>query len=356
MIRLLLGAAVAALMCVSTAAFADDEVKGAALVKVQDPKQGVVPNLVIAYGTATPTSSATQTASFQRDGMVSELYVEVGDQFKKGDKLLDFGASPAAVVTYKQAQTTLSLKQHALERKQQLFKQQLATRDDVENAEKDLSDAQSTLKMLEEIGSIKNDEILTAPFDGVVTAISVSKGDRISAGAPLMTLSRPNHLILSVGVEAGAIDKVKPDLPVHLTSLLPGRMPTEAKVKRIGLAVDPKSRQVPVFIELADGQALSGENFRVAIEVGKYEGWLVARDSVGNKPDKGTYIYQVDDNHAKRVYVNVVGSVGQISVVKGDVDPMKQIILQGGYQADDGDEVRPESEATPLPTEAEDSD
>jgi RND family efflux transporter MFP subunit len=340
MIRFLLGAASMALICLSAPAIAD-EVKGAAAVKVQDPKRGSIPELIYAYGMAVPTSSAQQTASFQRDGMVAEIYVEVGDQFKMGDKLLDFGASPTAVMTYKQAQTTVSLKQHALERKQQLFKQQLATRDDVENAEKDLSDAQSTIKMLEEIGSIKDSEFLTAPFDGVVTAISVNKGDRISAGAPLMTLSRPDRLILSVGVEAGALDKVKPDLPVHLTSLLPGRKPSDGKVKRIGVAVDQKTRQVPVFVEVPDGMALSGENFKAGIEVGKFQGWVVPRDSIGTNT-RGKFIFQVDDMHAKRIYVNVIGSVGKNSVVEGDIDSQKEIILSGNYQVDDGDAVRPE--------------
>src|SRR5712675_836011 len=126
MIRLLLGAALAALICLHGSAIAE-EVKGYALVKVQDPKRGSIPDMVYGYGTATPTSSATVTASFQRDGQVADIFVEIGDQFKMGDPLLDFGASPAAVVAYEQAKTTLSLKQHALERKQQLFKQQLAT-------------------------------------------------------------------------------------------------------------------------------------------------------------------------------------------------------------------------------------
>ena len=350
MIRFLLSAAAAALIFLNGAAIAD-EVKGAAAVKVQDPKRGSIPELIFAYGTATPTSSATQTESFQRDGMVSELYVEVGDQFKMGDKLLDFGASPAAVVAYEQAKTTEAIKKRTLERKQQLFKQQLATRDDVDNAEKDLSDAQLTREMFEKIGSVKPSEILTAPFDGVVTAISVSKGDRIAAGAPLMTLSRTDRIILSVGVEASALDKVKPDLPVHLTPLLPGRKPSDGKVRRIGVAIDMKTRQVPVFIELADGMALSGENFKAGIEVGKFQGWVVPRDSIGSN-SKGTFVYQVDEGHAKRVYVNVVGSVGKNSVVDGDIDSQKEIILSGNYQVDDGDAVRPE-EAAPEEEEEE---
>jgi RND family efflux transporter MFP subunit len=352
MIRFLLSAAAAALIFLNGTAIAD-EVKGIATVKVQDPKRGSIPDVVYGYGTATPTSAATVTASFQRDGQVSDIFVEVGDQFKKGDPLLDFGASPAAVVAYEQAKTTEAIKKRSLERKQQLFKQQLATRDDVDNAEKDLSDAQLTREMYEKIGSVKPSEILTAPFDGVVSAISVSKGDRISAGAALMTLSRTDQVILSVGIEPSALDKVKPDLPVNLTSQLPGRKPIEGKVKRVGAAIDPKMRLVPTIIEIPPGGALAGENFKAGIVVGKFQGWVVPRDSVGSNA-KGAFVFQVDEGHAKRVYVNVIGSVGKSSIIEGDISSQREMILSGNYQLDDGDAVKPE-EAPAQEEEEEDN-
>ena len=73
---------------------------------------------------------------------------EVDDQLKR-EKLFDIGASPAMVVTYKQALATVSLKKHVLERKQQLLKQQLATPEDVKKAEQDLADAEATVNMVE---------------------------------------------------------------------------------------------------------------------------------------------------------------------------------------------------------------
>jgi RND family efflux transporter MFP subunit len=343
MIRFLLSAAIAALTFLNGSAKAE-EVKGFALVKVQDPKRGSIPDMVYGYGTATPSSGATVTASFQRDGQVSDILVEVGDQFKMGDPLLDFGAAPAAVVAYEQAKTTKTLAERSLARQQQLFKQQLTTRDQVETAEKAVSDAQLTLDMYEKIGSIKPSELLTAPFDGVVSAISVSKGDRISAGAALMTLSRTDQVILSVGIEPAALDKVKPDLPVHLVSQLTGRKPLEGKVKRVGAAIDMKTRLVPTVIEIPPGGALAGEAFKAGIVVGKFQGWIVPRDSVGSN-SKGTFIYQIDDMHAKRVYVNVLGSVGKNSIIEGDIDSQKEIVLKGNYQLEDGAAVRPEEAA-----------
>jgi RND family efflux transporter MFP subunit len=343
MIRFLLSAALASLILLNGSASAD-EVKGYALVKVQDPKRGSIPDMVYGYGTATPTSAATVTASFQRDGQVADIFVEVGDQFKMGDQLLDFGAAPAAVVQYEQAKTTKTLAERSFARQQQLFKQQLTTRDQVETAEKAVSDAQLTLDMFEKIGSIKPSELLTAPFDGVVSAISVSKGDRISAGAPLMTLSRTDQVILSVGIEPSALEKVKPDLPVNLISQLNGRKPIEGKVKRVGAAIDMKTRLVPTVIEVPVGGALAGENFKAGIVVGKFQGWIVPRDAVGSN-SKGTFVYQVDDLHAKRVYVNVLGSVGKNSIIEGDINSQKEIVLKGNYQLEDGAAVRPEEAA-----------
>lgn len=69
------------------------QVKGIALVEVGDPARGSIPDIVTGYGIV--ESKNTLTRSFQREGQVSNVMVEVGDQFKKGDPLLEFGASPA---------------------------------------------------------------------------------------------------------------------------------------------------------------------------------------------------------------------------------------------------------------------
>jgi RND family efflux transporter MFP subunit len=342
MIRLLLGAGVAALIFLNGAVKAD-EVRGIAAVKVQDPKRGSIPEVVYAVGQATPKQGAMKTESFQRDGQVSDVLVEVGDQFKQGDPLLDFGASPQAVINYEQAKTSLELAKNQLSRKKVLLKQQLATRDDVETAEKGVSDAELTIQMYEKIGSIKASELLIAPFDGVVATIAVNKGDRISAGQPLMQLQRTDQIILSVNVEPYDLEKVKIDQPVHLESLITKRKPVEGKVLRIGAALDPVRRKVPVFIEVPAGGALAGESFKAGIEVGKFQGWVVPSDAVGNKQNgKGDFVFQVDDNHAKRIYVTVLGRVGKTSVVEGDISSQREIVLKGNYQLDDGDEVRPE--------------
>ncbi len=344
MTRLLLSLALVAAMLNSTARA---EVKGIALVQIQAPKRGSIPNTLAGYGVV--ESENTLTRSFQRDGQISNIMVEVGDQFKKGDPLLDFGAAPAAVIAYEQAKTALRLAQGTVARTKQLLDLKLATEDQLETAEKTASDAQLTKDMYEQQGSTR-DEILTAPFDGVVTALSVSKGDRVAAGTALMTLAETDKVRLNIGIEPSQVGLVRAGLPVDLESLVPGRDPIKAKVKGVGAAIDPKTKLVPVTIALAKGSALPGENFRAEIFVGTFEGWMVPRDSLGSDK-KGAFVFQVDDQHTKRVDVNVIGSAGETSVVTGDIDPQRKLILSGGYQVGDGDEVRTPEAVTAAATE-----
>jgi membrane fusion protein (multidrug efflux system) len=126
---------------------------------------------------------------------------------------------------------------------------------------------------------------------------------------------------------------------VTLTSLLPGREPISSKVKSVGAAIDPKTREVPVFIDLSGEKLLPGEALKAEIRTKSLEGWMISRDAVGFDK-KGAFVFQVDDEHAKRVNVNVLGSADDLSVIEADIDPDKKIVQVGSYQIADGDAVR----------------
>src|SRR5205807_8266211 len=90
---------------------------------------------------------------------------------------------------------------------------------------------------------------------------------------------------------------------------------------------------------LSGVKLLPGEALRAEIRVKDFEGWLISRDAVG-VDNKGAFVFQVDDEHAKRVNVNVLVSADDLSVVSGDIDPDKKIVKVGSYQIADGDALR----------------
>jgi membrane fusion protein (multidrug efflux system) len=326
---------------------AEEEIQGIALVKVEDPKKGTIPDTVSGWGSISPSSGSSSTLSFQRDGLVSKFYVEVGDPVKKGDKLLDFETAPDIITAYQQAAAIFKLAQSTKTRTAQLYAQQLATRMDLDNAEHNMLDAQMVLTLQELKGGAKPNETLVANFDGTVTAIPVSQGDRLGAGTALLTLTRTDALVLMVNVEPSRIEKVQPEQQVKLEALSTGKKPMEGKVRRVGGAIDPKSRFAPVLIDMPLDGVLAGESFRAGIVVGQLQGWVVPRGAI-NRDKKGNFVWQIDaslkgklpdgreyDGKAQRVNVDIIGQAGKVAIFDGPINLEKPIIITGGTQLTD---------------------
>ena len=101
-----------------------------------------------AYGAAAPALDGGMTLSLQQDGRVLAIAVTPGEAVHAGERLLDFGASAAAVSTYQQAVSALTAARQQRGHTAQLLAQQLATRDQLAQADKAVADAQATLDAL----------------------------------------------------------------------------------------------------------------------------------------------------------------------------------------------------------------
>jgi membrane fusion protein, multidrug efflux system len=311
------------------------------LVQTKPAQQGALPALVEAYGTAAPALDGGMTISLQQDGLVAAIAVTPGETVQRGARLLDFGESATAASAYQQAVSALALARTQRTHTAQLLAQQLATRDQLDQATKAVSDAQAMLDALEREGAGQPQRTLTAPFDGIVTAIRVAQGERVQPGAPLLTLTRLDGLVVTVGIEPADRVKVKAGQAVALQPLSGGAT-LQGKVLRIDGVLNPKTRQIDADIAVPPGSVISGEAFKTEITVGQLIGWIVPHDAV-LVDGKGAYLFQVADGKAKRVDVTLAGTRGDNDAVNGPVDASRAIVVQGNYQLSDGMAVRSNS-------------
>jgi membrane fusion protein (multidrug efflux system) len=312
------------------------------LVSTQTPVRGSIPDTVTAYGTATPALNGGMTLSVQSDGRVLQLFVTPGAPVKAGRRLLDFEISAAARSNYEQTLSAVKLARDEQTRTARLLSQQLATRDQLARADKAVSDAQAALSALEREYGGKPRQTLLAPFDGVVSAISVAQGARVQPGVALVSLTRTDGFVVTVGVEPAQRQRLQLGKPAQLEAL--GSSPEPAlsgKVVRIDHILNPTTRLVDVDVAVS-GTLLQGEAFRVRIELGRIEGWLVPRDAVLSD-SQGAYLFQVQAGKAVRAAVKVLGSDDTTSVVDGPVDPHRLLVARGNYQLSDGMAVRQSS-------------
>jgi membrane fusion protein, multidrug efflux system len=117
-------------------------------VQTETLHDGVVPDLLVAYGTAVPALDGGKTLSLQQDGRVLAIAVTPGETVQRGDRLLDFGTSAAAISSYQQAVSSFTTARQQHIHAAQLLGQQLATRDQLAQADRAIADAQATLDAL----------------------------------------------------------------------------------------------------------------------------------------------------------------------------------------------------------------
>jgi membrane fusion protein (multidrug efflux system) len=315
------------------------------LVTTDVARRGEVAEVVVAYGTAAPAIDRVMTLSVPAEGRVMRILTTPGESVHAGQTLIEFQLSAAASSALAQATTALSLARTEQARIERLLAQQLATRDQKAQADKAVADAQTTLDALRRETGAREQNTLGAPFDGVVTAIPVAQGDRVAAGAALITLARNDGMRITVGVEPRDVRRIALGQPAALALLADDASHHAGKVAKIDKSLNPKTRLVDVDLTLND-DVLNGEAFRADITVGHVTGWLVPRNAVLDDDD-GTSVFQVAAGKAVRVEVKRIGSADDTIAVDGPIDPSRRIVVEGNYQLTDGIPVRERTASAP---------
>ena len=317
---------------------ADQAGEPSVLVSVAKPTRGSLPQSVEAFGSATPATNGAETISMAQPGQVTSLAVTPGASVRAGQALATFMVAPTARSTYLQAEEALVAAQKQRDSTAQLLTQQLATRDQLVQAEKAVSDARVALAGLRAEGAGQAVRTLTAPFAGVVTAVTVAQGDRTQPGAPIMTVARAGGIVVTVGIDPAQRASVAVGQRADLQRLAGGAR-LAGHVVRVDSALNAKTRMVDVDLNFPTGALLPGEGMQVAIETSQVSGWVVPHKAVVTA-DGPAHIFQVVGGKAKAVPVRITLSSDAGDVVEGAIDPSRPIIIDGAYQVNDGNAVR----------------
>ncbi len=302
------------------------------------PKQGSAPHWLTAYGSATPSSLGTETLSVPQPGQVAALLVTAGANVRAGQPLVSFAVAPSALSGYEAASTTLIAASRQRDTTARLLAQQLATRDQLVQAEKAVEDAKAALDALRREGAGESMQTLRAPFDGIVTALPVATGDRTQPGAALVTVARKGAVVVTVGIAPPERDHVRPGEAARLTRLSGGGT-VPGQVLRVDGQLNPATHLIDVDLGFSAGALLPGEALKADISTGTSTGWIVPHAAVVTGDD-GAHVFQVAGGHARAVAVDIVQTDATLDVVQGALDPARPLIVDGAYQVEDGGAVR----------------
>jgi membrane fusion protein, multidrug efflux system len=204
-----------------------------------------------------------------------------------------------------------------------------------------LQDAESTLAAQRKLGAGVNKQIVKAPFNALVAAINVQQGDRIQPGATVMQLARSGALRVLLGVEPEDVGRVRVGMPIRLASVFGSGKTVDAAVSQVFGVINPQTRLVDVAARLTGttNGLLPGMQVRGLIDLGGKEYWVVPRSAV-LQDGQGSYLFQVQGGHAKRVDVTVEVESGATVAVSGVLDGNLKVVVLGNYELTDGMPLR----------------
>jgi len=312
------------------------------LVNTKPLARHTLADTLVGYGTVAPATGRVENLNVPYGGRVVAVRVSLGQTVRRGESLVEVETDPSAHLAYRQAATAVEFARGELHRVEELAAQRLATRSQVAAAKRALTDNELQLREQERLGAGRKTATLTASFNGVVTSLSATPGERIAAGKVLLQLARTDELRADIGIEPGDAARIRPGMSAQLVSVFDEHNAVAAKVTQVQGIIDPQTQLVDVVVRFRnDGasQLLPGTHVRCEIMAGKDTSWAVPRQAV-LRDGRGAYLFQVQNGRARRVdVITGIESKGLIGV-SGSLDPQQPVVVLGNYELKDGMTVR----------------
>lgn len=318
------------------------ETETSALVSTVMLKQQAIHASVTAYGVAMSDVHSAQNVSMPRAGRVLRFLINPGQSVKRGTPLFEFETDPEASVSYTQANHEVEYWTKEVQRQTQMLQQQLSTQSQLDNAKRELSNAQANQIAQTKIGNKPGTETVRAERDGWVAAIQIAQGDRLSSGATILQLTLAGKQRITVGVEPSHASQIHAGQDVKLSVLMRQALNISGRVVHVGGLINPQSQLIDVVVETTQAGLLPGARIRAEIQLDAIESWVVPRSSVLSD-DQGLFVFQVVGNKAKRVEVSSGVEQGNLIAVKGELDAKAPVVSVGNYELEDGMAVRGDS-------------
>lgn len=234
--------------------------------------------------------------AFQTLGRMIARPVDVGDRVKAGDLLArldpeDLAASTrAAEAALASAEVDLTTAQNAADRARSLADRNVASTAQLEQAERALSGARSAVDQararLEGARDAEGHALMTAPLDGVVSAVRAAPGAVVAAGDPVLTLASEDGIEATVDLTEAELAGIAPGTEFVIARGPEDTQPIRGRVNRVSPVADAQTRTRRVFITLPQGSGLRlGSLVRASRVTGRTLALTVPAAAVLDRPE-----------------------------------------------------------------------
>jgi RND family efflux transporter MFP subunit len=311
------------------------------LIETAAPREQVLKHTVHGYGVVVTSEDAVIGISFLHPGQISHLRVRPGEVVKADAVLLELSTDPSATLGYQTAVAALDFAKRDLDRTKTLLAQHLATNAQVAAAQKAVEDAVATVEVQRKLGNDRKTEVITAPFNGYVTALTVALGDRVQPNITVLKLAPTDRVQVTVGLQPEDAARVQTGMAAEVAPVFTPDSRLSGVVQGATGTINPATKRLDVWVQIvaAEQELVPGTAVSVEIVLEKHTGWVVPRDAV-LRDAKGDYVFQVTGSKAERVAVKTGIETDKYTEIIGSIDTKRRIVTVGNYELQDGMAVR----------------
>lgn len=286
--------------------------------------------------TATVEAEAKNNIQPSSAVRIDDIYVEVGDRVRKGQKLVQMDTA-----NLRQMKLQLENKQTEFNRTDELYKIGGASKSEWD-AQKMTLDVQQTA-----YNNLLENTTLVSPIDGIITARNYDNGDMYTGSAPVLVVEQISPVKLMINVSEGYFTQVKKGEDVDVKLDVYGDEVFKGKVNLVYPTIDAATRTFPVEIRLdnKDQRVRPGMFARVTVSFGTETNVVVPDLSIVKQAGAGDrYVYVYHDNGTVTYNKVELGKrMGENYELKSGVPNNAKVVIAGQSRLLNGMEVEVEN-------------
>jgi len=346
--RRVIGFGLACLAAVACGRKDGEEMETQAAVPVQTApvRQGTITASIHATGLVEGAPGADRTVIAPDKARIAEVRAAAGDVVRKGELLVVLDSAPlrtdlatrAGELAQAQARLTSARREH--ERLSRLLERGIASRKEVDEAQKELLGAEAALRTATEAHAAAEDlssrARATAPFDGVVAQRWHNAGDLVDANEHVLRIVDPQRLQVTAAVPAAEAPRIVVGRPaqVMVSGSTSGAM--TARVLSHPALVDPATGTASVRLQLL-GRLAVGTPVELEIAAEEQQGALIVPAEAVVSEGGAAAVFVVDaTKHAHRRPVVLGLRSGALVQVRSGVAAGEAVVVKGLQELPDG--------------------
>ncbi|MBU3028644.1 efflux RND transporter periplasmic adaptor subunit [Paracoccus marinaquae] len=299
-------------------------------------------------------ASKTQVSmAFQTLGRMVTRQVELGDRVRKGDVLAELATEDlvantrAARAALDAAEVQLSTAHGTLERTRALVGRSVASDAQMEQAQRAATAAEAAVaqarSQLARAEDAEGFARMTAPFDGVISAIYEAPGAVVGAGAPILQLSAEDWREAVIDVPETTLAGLPPDAAFTVWQRNAPDEEVPAVLNRIDPLADVATRTRRLYLTLPpEAQFRLGALVRARLGTVGAPALSVAAEACFTR-DGGVWVWRVrrqgEAAHVEAVAVKTGPDfLGRVLVLEG-LEAGDEIVIRGVNSLQDGQAV-----------------